>query len=279
MIQVDEESDNVVQPKQLTRFLSSHIGKNKTLYTPYVSYLLTIVFIIVFIIEMWQAGWIFEELKENPLAGPNVNVLYKVYAKYYPSIVYDLEYQRLVVPNFLHGGIIHLIMNCLSFFALASIIERNFGSIKTLFIFMNSGINSYIISSIFAKRTLTTGSSGGIFGLFGALFPYILTNWVLFNGRAPKLLFKLIIIMIVNVIMGFIPLIDNWSHGGGFITGFIAGFGLLQSDRVTRYDDPKEKTITNFTLQFVALTSLPFLTILPLYYGLIRESLKIIKTI
>jgi membrane associated rhomboid family serine protease len=55
---------------------------------------------------------------------------------------------RFFIPIFLHGGVIHLIMNLLSQLTLGIQIERKFGSIRIAVIYILSGIGGILLSAV-----------------------------------------------------------------------------------------------------------------------------------
>lgn len=40
-------------------------------------------------------------------------------------------------------------------------------------------------------------------------------------------LLTLVVIVVVNLVVGLLPFVDNFAHIGGFVTGFLLGFILL----------------------------------------------------
>jgi membrane associated rhomboid family serine protease len=49
-------------------------------------------------------------------------------------IIYKYEYFRIITNVFVHGGIMHIVMNMMSLVQLGTLIEKDFGSIKFLFL-------------------------------------------------------------------------------------------------------------------------------------------------
>jgi len=139
-------------------------------------------------------------------------------AKYNPLMI-EGEWWRLVTPIFLHIGILHLLMNTLALFYLGMAVEKMFGRLRFIFIYMISGITGSLASFLFTSN-LSAGASGAIFGCFGAL--------LYFGVLYPKIFFRtigtnIIAVILLNLVLGFtIPGIDNAGHIGGLVGGFLA---------------------------------------------------------
>lgn len=131
------------------------------------------------------------------------------------------EYWRFVTPMFLHIGGLHLWFNSTALLSLGGHVERIYGSVRFLLIYIIAGIFGSFSSFLFSPN-ISAGASGAIFGLFGALLFFATKNASAFgHTMGPGLITGLGI----NLILGFIiPGIDNYAHLGGLIAGFIAAF-------------------------------------------------------
>lgn len=131
------------------------------------------------------------------------------------------EYWRFITPMFLHIGGLHLWFNSTALLSLGGHVERIYGSLRFLLIYIVAGIFGSFSSFLFSPA-LSAGASGAIFGLFGALLYFATKNAAAFgHTMGPGLISGLGI----NLILGFIiPGIDNYAHLGGLIAGFIAAF-------------------------------------------------------
>lgn len=206
---------------------------------PFFTYVLIVAIVLMYIILEMFGG------------STNPYVLLYFGAKYNPSIL-NGEWWRFFTPMFLHVGFFHLFMNGLALYYLGISVERIFGRIRFLFIYLFAGFFSTLVSFIFSPD-MSAGASGAIFGLFGAL---------LFFGIEHKQTFyrtigpNIIALIIMNVIIGFIiPSIDISGHIGGIIGGFLAA-GITQL--------PNGKVRWK-SLIFLTVTIL--LTAIGLYYG------------
>ena len=148
----------------------------------------------------------------------NTSTLIKYGAKVNQLIV-DGEWWRFITPVFLHIGFVHLAMNTLALYFLGIEVERIYGSIRFLVIYLFSGVIGFVASFIFSAN-LSAGASGAIFGCFGAL--------LYFGVIYPKLFFRtmgvnLLVVLGINLMIGFSASgIDNAGHLGGLVGGFLA---------------------------------------------------------
>ena len=136
------------------------------------------------------------------------------------SLVKAGEYVRLVTCMFLHAGIMHIILNMYSLFAVGPKVEDFFGRWKYLVIYFLSGISGSLLSVGLNGNVISVGASGAIFGLFGALvyFGYSYRGYI---GTMIK--GQIVPVVCYNLLMGFlIPGIDMWGHVGGLVGGLMA---------------------------------------------------------
>lgn len=163
-------------------------------------------------------------------------------AKYNPLILQG-EWWRFLTPIVVHIGLLHLLMNTLSLYFIGTLVERIYGRLRFLLIYLFAGFAG-TLGSFLMNANISAGASGAIFGCFGAL--------LYFGTVHPKLFFRtmganVIILIIFNLIYGFsVEGIDNAGHIGGLVGGFLAA-GIVHL--------PKSKQAARQTL-FAAATAL-----------------------
>ena len=173
----------------------------------------------------------------------NTSTLIKYGAKV-NQLIMDGEWWRFITPVFLHIGFMHLAMNTLALYFLGMEVERIFGNLRFLVIYLFAGVTGFIASFIFSAN-LSAGASGAIFGCFGAL--------LYFGVIHPKLFFRtmglnLIVVLGINLMIGFSASgIDNAGHLGGLVGGFLAA-GVVHF--------PKKKKLLLQTLFLIASAAL-----------------------
>lgn len=131
------------------------------------------------------------------------------------------EYYRLITSMFLHGGLIHILLNMYALYSIGPIVEKIYGPKKYIVIYFVSGILSSLLSYIMSPA-MSIGASGAIFGLLGALLVYAYKM----RKRIGKGLIKNIVTVIgINLFIGMtIPNIDNFAHVGGLIGGLVISY-------------------------------------------------------
>ena len=151
------------------------------------------------------------------------NVTYLILGANYAPLVKNGEIFRLITYAFLHGSIIHLVVNMYSLFIAGRQVENNFGKVRLLIIYFISALSGGLLSALFSDG-ISIGASGAIFGLLGALL-YFGLHFRLYLTDA--LISKIIPIIILNLLIGFtVTGIDNACHIGGLIGGFLASMAV-----------------------------------------------------
>ncbi|KAG2371027.1 RHOMBOID-like protein [Vigna angularis] len=104
-------------------------------------------------------------------------------------------------------------------------------AIRTIgLLYVLSSFGGSLLSILHLKQnrssTVSVGASGALFGLLGAMLSELLTNWSIYANKCAALA-SLLIIVGLNLAVGFLPHVDNSAHVGGFLTGYFLGFVLL----------------------------------------------------
>ncbi len=174
----------------------------------------------MFALTAYAAGFSFETLWN----GLPVKVLNDYGANSYALITGRKEIWRLVTYMFLHGSIIHILVNMYSLIALGNQIETFFGKWKFLIIYLVSGIAGGLLSAAISQTSVSVGASGAIFGLLGAML-YFGFHYRAYFGQAVRL--QILPVIVINLAIGFmLPNIDNWCHIGGLVGGFLITMAL-----------------------------------------------------
>jgi len=190
---------------------------------PYVTYTILAINIGVWVLMSLVGlfmGW--SQSQQLYYFGAKVNVL-----------IAQGEYWRLLTPMFLHVGLAHLFFNSYALYIYGPAVERLFGRIKFILVYLVSGLVGSLLSYLLSPNN-AAGASGAIFGLMGSLLYFRKEKRNLFQRVfGPGLL----MIIGINLLYGFIqPGIDNWGHIGGLVGGFLMGNGLgLYRERNPNY--------------------------------------------
>lgn len=108
---------------------------------------------------------------EPPVAGTPTNwTLFVLGGTFRQSIVEHGQWWRLFTAPFMHGGILHLALNCVALWFAGRLFERLIGWRWFAAIFFASALGGSVASVwINAPNTIGVGASGGIVGLFAAV--------------------------------------------------------------------------------------------------------------
>ncbi len=140
-------------------------------------------------------------------------------------IEYNHEYWRFITANFIHFGILHLLVNCYSLYNVGSFMERTFKPKHYTFILLISGIFTnvlpYIMYFLFDIGTFSVGGgiSGVIFGLLGAMCVIAYRYKGVYYHIYRQLLPNILLMFGISILL---PNISLWGHLGGFIGGILA---------------------------------------------------------
>lgn len=152
-------------------------------------------------------------------SGSNYNTLLNVFGEKDNLKILSGEYWRFVTPIFLHANTIHLLVNCFSLYAVGITVEKIYGHVRFMIIYIIAGILGNIASFMFSAN-FGVGASGSIFGLMGALLYFGLERPSLFKKYFG---YNVITTIIINLVYGFTSTgIDNFAHIGGLIGGFLS---------------------------------------------------------
>ena len=205
-----------------------------------------------------------------------INVIAWIIAEYYRSKTgfdtvlmwgakYNLlilagQYWRFVTPIFLHSGLAHLAINAYSLYILGPDVEKIYGRLKFIIIYLIAGFLGNIASFAFSPH-LSVGASSSIFGLLGALLYLGLKHKELARSA-----FTINIIMMIalNIAYGFYePRIDNYAHIGGLIGGYLTAFVIGFTGEDTKFN----------TKKLIALILLIALTVSGILIGFVQPKL------
>ena len=139
------------------------------------------------------------------------------------------QYWRLLAAMFLHIGAAHLAVNGLSLLIMGGMVEKTFGHIRFIAIYLISGLGGSAFSFwMIHPFAIGAGASGAVFGCVGALGAFFLIRRRELGQLGKQNLNAILILAGINFAFGFImPGIDNWAHLGGFLTGILTGSGLI----------------------------------------------------
>ena len=136
------------------------------------------------------------------------------------------EEWRIATSMFLHYGIVHLAMNMVGLIGGGRLVERTFGRVGFLAIYVTSGLAGGLASAL-RTGVVSAGASGAIFGSLGALGAFYLLHRDRMDKAVAKEASGLLVFLGYNVVFGFTQQgIDMYAHLGGLAAGFVVGIAL-----------------------------------------------------
>lgn len=224
---------------------------NPTRLTPFVTYALIAINVVVFI----------HELSLSPRQLEQFFEFYAVIPKQLTASFLGISVNQpipepltLVTSQFLHGGFLHVAGNMLFLWIFGNNIEDQLGHIKYLIFYIACGVLAALAQWFFSMQSgiPSLGASGAIAGVMGAYilrFPNAQIRTLLFLGpfiTFPNIpaVFFLGIWFVQQALYGIASLnvptnigmesggVAYWAHAGGFVFGAILGplLGLFSSD-------------------------------------------------
>lgn len=164
------------------------------------------------------------DISQNMMYGPDQNTLILMGAKQ-ASVILQGSWWRFLVAHFLHSGVIHVVI-IIIFAVFTASVERDTGFWRAFFVFMVSGCYGLILSCLLVPEMITCGASGCIFGFIGLMLADLFSGWRA-NPHKGRDLGITIALIVVSILLGLTPFIDNFLNIGGFIMGILFALMLL----------------------------------------------------
>jgi len=207
---------------------------------PIVTYVLMMC--CVFVFAMMQ-------VEELALWSPSGGILL-AWGANFGLLTLSEQWWRLVTYQFVHIGLLHLVMNMSVLKKIGPTVERLIGSEMLLIGYLSSGIGGGLASLFWNPLALSAGASGSIFGLFGLILGLLTRH----HKSLPIVIVKqfrgvITMFVLLNIFFGFaIPGIDVAAHLGGLVAGFVFGLMIFP---VTELASTRSRI-----LQFVLVTTI-----------------------
>ena len=179
--------------------------------------------ILVINFGLYLATTIYSMKAGNPSAFMNLDsrTLLAFGAKFGPFIGGG-QWWRLVTAGFLHGGLLHILMNSWVLFDLGAEVEQIYGASRMWVIYFLSSVCGFYLSDLWNPMAPSIGASAGLAGLIGAMIALGLTH----SGPAATAIRGQYIRWAVYLMIWsfFFPGVDIAAHTGGLAAGFGAGY-------------------------------------------------------
>lgn len=146
-------------------------------------------------------------------------------------------YTMFLTYAFLHGGLVHLIVNMITLVSLGMPVVRDVGQARFLVIYVISTLAGAIVFAVMTSSFRPmVGASGALFGLAGALVVWnarhTLAQDVSLAVKAASVLWPIFILLVLNALMyfGFDKNVAWETHLGGFLGGALAAVFMRVKD-------------------------------------------------
>ncbi len=157
----------------------------------------------------------------SPL-NPTAKELFYWGGNFRPAVA-DGEWWRLITYMFLHGGIMHLLMNTYALLYIGMFLEPLMGRSRFASAYLLTGVCAGLMSLGMHPFTVCVGASGAIFGMYGIYLALLTTKYIKQSMRR-TMLRSLLFFVVFNLIMGLQGNTDNAAHIGGLLAGVAIGY-------------------------------------------------------
>ncbi|MCZ7648192.1 MAG: rhomboid family intramembrane serine protease [Planctomycetota bacterium] len=168
-------------------------------------------------------AYVAAENARGDLFNFNIEVL-RAYGASYREAVWAGGWRHLVMPIFMHGGLLHIVFNMWSLYAIGPSVETHFGSANFGTIYLVSGVGGVCFSLVFGGYT-SVGASGALFGLLGAgLSVHLIRQWDWRRAlKSSDVRQSALVIALLFGITALMDHVDVWGHLGGLVFGTLFG--------------------------------------------------------
>lgn len=135
----------------------------------------------------------------------------------------DVEWWRFLTAPFLHGNLLHWVMNAGAILYLGRRVELLARWPHVIIVMFGSAWVGGIATSQFMSKP-SVGASGGIMGLLGFLLVFETMHTRLVPKSSRRRLLAGVVVTVLMGVLGF-QFIDNAAHAGGLVAGM--GYALI----------------------------------------------------
>jgi membrane associated rhomboid family serine protease len=213
------------QSERLGAFFSLVQGRR-----PIVTYALIAINVLIFAL-LYKYGGAGGNESESTLVNSGALV---------PQLVENGQWWRLFTVMFLHANVEHILFNMTSLFAVGTLAERFYGSVRYLAIYLGSGLIGAVTSVAYftligQPTAVGVGASGAIFGVAGALITLRFQHSEVIPRRLrERVSSSMIPLVVISLPLSYIlaPNVDNSAHIGGLLGGMLLSFVFPITDTV-----------------------------------------------
>ena len=146
------------------------------------------------------------------------------------TIFHEGSVYRLLTANFLHGGPTHLIMNMMGLYILGEPTESILGKKKFIIMYIASALCTTLLCAFVNiwfnpnEFEFVLGASGAVLGIGGCLTGIALYRKFFKIHYIFEIDYQPLLVMLgLNIVIGFFPQVSLMGHLGGILGGFAMG--------------------------------------------------------
>lgn len=190
-------------------------------FIPHAHFVTVMILLINFALFVATALYSMRSGNEGAVWGIDARTLFDFGASYRQAVQLG-QWWRLVTAGFLHGGLLHILMNSWVLFDVGAQVEEIYGATRLVVFYFVATVCGFMASTMWSP-TLSVGASAGLFGLIGAMIALGVTHR---GGIGDAIRGLYIRWAIYGLLIGLLPglHIDNAAHIGGLAGGFAMAF-------------------------------------------------------
>ncbi|KNE59735.1 hypothetical protein AMAG_05200 [Allomyces macrogynus ATCC 38327] len=137
------------------------------------------------------------------------------------------QWIRVVTAMALHSGLVHLVMNLAFQHPAIAFMEREWGVLRTLTVYVAAGTFGFAASmAVTDTMYMSVGASGALYGIMAVMFVSLVQNWDVVD-RPKQQAAKMVGVMLVSATIAVFAAIDQVAHTGGFVVGGLVGVAVM----------------------------------------------------
>ncbi|KAK9835214.1 hypothetical protein WJX81_006329 [Elliptochloris bilobata] len=194
---------------------------------------LTAANVATFVLALSRNGWQIEVLGSNPLVGPSAAALRDTGAKDTAAMVGGgRELWRLASSLFLCSGMISLFVVVTNLWTFGKYLERVtvWPAASVLALYIICGLVGAGVSANLSVDAISAGAPAAVCGLLGAAWADQALNWRLYRNL-PATVVVLLGVTGQFVLLGLLPLLDNFFVAPAFVAGLACGCVFMRRQR------------------------------------------------
>lgn len=160
----------------------------------------------------------------------------------YGPLTKDGEWWRLLTSTFLHGGLMHLLMNMYALLFVGLFLEKPLGKGGYIVFYLLTGLIASITSLWWHADKVSVGASGAIMGMYGVFLALLVTK-IYPPDFSKAFLASTSVYVLFNLVSGLQGGVDNAAHVGGLVSGFLLGLLYVPYMKRKKANQPQPELI------------------------------------